>query len=130
MYVYGACLFYVCCSDCVGVCGNVCCVAAIVKDIYYRFIVGFPIGLNFLFFFVDLKFCHIRFYTIMSFLVFQPVFCFQLYTPYISLPSPHHMSIPSQSTTSRAPLHAYNNKIFDYLYEHYYYFIVALHISI
>ena len=24
MYVYGACLFYVCCSDCVGVCGNVC----------------------------------------------------------------------------------------------------------
>ena len=32
MYVYGACLFYVCCSDCVGVCGNVCCVAAVVKD--------------------------------------------------------------------------------------------------
>ena len=32
MYVYGACLFYVCCSDCVGVCGNVCCVAAIVKN--------------------------------------------------------------------------------------------------
>ena len=31
MYVYGACLFYVCCSDCVGVCGNVCCVAAVVK---------------------------------------------------------------------------------------------------
>ena len=24
--------FYVCCSDCVGVCGNVCCVVAIVKD--------------------------------------------------------------------------------------------------
>ena len=24
--------FYVCCSDCVGVCGNVCCVCAIVKD--------------------------------------------------------------------------------------------------
>ena len=24
--------FYVCCSDCVGVCGNVCCVAAIVKN--------------------------------------------------------------------------------------------------
>ena len=23
---------YVCCSDCVGVCGNVCCVAAVVKD--------------------------------------------------------------------------------------------------
>ena len=31
MYVYGACLFYVCCSDCVGVCGNVCCVAVVVK---------------------------------------------------------------------------------------------------
>ena len=31
MYVYGACLFYVCCSDCVRVCGNVCCVAAVVK---------------------------------------------------------------------------------------------------
>ena len=30
--VYGSCLFYVCCSDCVGVCGNVCCVAAVVKD--------------------------------------------------------------------------------------------------
>ena len=24
--------FYVCCCDCVGVCGNVCCVAAVVKD--------------------------------------------------------------------------------------------------
>ena len=23
---------YVCCSDCVGVCGKVCCVAAVVKD--------------------------------------------------------------------------------------------------
>ena len=33
MYVYGACFcFYVCCSDCVGVCGNVCCVAAVVKN--------------------------------------------------------------------------------------------------
>ena len=32
MYVYGACLFYVCCSDSVGVCGNVCCVAAVVKN--------------------------------------------------------------------------------------------------
>ena len=29
--IYGACLFYVCCSDCVGVCENVCCVAAVVK---------------------------------------------------------------------------------------------------
>ena len=26
MYVYGTCLFYVCCSDCVWGCGNVCCV--------------------------------------------------------------------------------------------------------
>ena len=32
MFVYGACLFYVCCSDYVGVCGNVCCVAAVVKN--------------------------------------------------------------------------------------------------
>ena len=31
MYVYGTCVFYVCCSDYVGVCGNVCCVGAIVK---------------------------------------------------------------------------------------------------
>ena len=30
MYAYGA--IYVCCSDGVGVCGNVCCVAAVVKD--------------------------------------------------------------------------------------------------
>ena len=32
MYVYGACLFYFGCSDCVGDCGNVCCVAAVDKD--------------------------------------------------------------------------------------------------
>ena len=32
MYVYRACLFYVCCSDGVGVCGNVCCVAVVVKN--------------------------------------------------------------------------------------------------
>ena len=32
MYVYGACLFYVCCSDCVVVCGNVCRVTAVVKN--------------------------------------------------------------------------------------------------
>ena len=31
MCVYGACLFYVCCGDCVGVCVNVCCVAAVVE---------------------------------------------------------------------------------------------------
>ena len=34
MYVYGACLLHVCCSDCVGVCGNVCCVATIVCVVY------------------------------------------------------------------------------------------------
>ena len=31
MYMTHVC-FYVCCSDCMGVCRNVCCVAAIVKD--------------------------------------------------------------------------------------------------
>ena len=31
MYVYGACLFYVSCSDCVGVCVNVCCVATVTR---------------------------------------------------------------------------------------------------
>ena len=31
MYMAHVCV-YVCCSDCVGVCGNVCCVAAIVKN--------------------------------------------------------------------------------------------------
>ena len=31
MYMDHVC-FYVCCSDCVGVCGIVCCVAAVVKD--------------------------------------------------------------------------------------------------
>ena len=34
MNVYGACLFYVCCSDCVGVCGNVCCVAAVENSVF------------------------------------------------------------------------------------------------
>ena len=32
MYVYGACLFYVCCSDCMGVCENGCSETAVVKD--------------------------------------------------------------------------------------------------
>ena len=32
MFIYGASLFYVCCSDCVDVCGNVCCVATVLKD--------------------------------------------------------------------------------------------------
>ena len=56
---------------------------------------------------MDIFFCrsHVRPYPLqhsltMSFLVFQPVFCLQLYTSYISSHSPHHMSIPSQSTTS------------------------------
>ena len=31
MYMAHVC-FYVCCSDCVGVCGNVCCVAVVVKN--------------------------------------------------------------------------------------------------
>ena len=31
MYMVHVC-FYVCCSDCVGVCGNVYCVAAVVKN--------------------------------------------------------------------------------------------------
>ena len=31
MYMANVC-FYVCCSDCVGVCGNVCCVAAVGKN--------------------------------------------------------------------------------------------------
>ena len=35
MYMVHVC-FYVCCSDCVGVCGNVCCVAAVVKDSSFR----------------------------------------------------------------------------------------------
>ena len=32
MYVYGICLFYVCCSDCVGFSGNVCCKTAVVEN--------------------------------------------------------------------------------------------------
>ena len=31
MYIAQVC-FYVCCSECVGVCGNVCCVAAVVEN--------------------------------------------------------------------------------------------------
>ena len=30
--LYGTCLFYVCCINCGGVCGNVCCVAGVVRD--------------------------------------------------------------------------------------------------
>ena len=32
MYVYGTFCFYACCSDYVEVCGNVCCVAAVVEN--------------------------------------------------------------------------------------------------
>ena len=35
MYVYGACFLYVWCSDCVLVWGNVCCLAAVVEDIFF-----------------------------------------------------------------------------------------------
>ena len=35
MYVYGACTVYVFCSDCVGICGNVCCVAAVIGVLKY-----------------------------------------------------------------------------------------------
>ena len=70
--------------------------------IYYRFIVRFLIGLDFLFItftFLLHFFYHghiVRPYPIlhsltMSFLVFQPVSCLQLYTPYIASPSPHHI---------------------------------------
>ena len=38
MYMAHVC-FYVCCSDCVGVCGNVCCVAAVVKDSVFSLVV-------------------------------------------------------------------------------------------
>ena len=35
VYICGACLFLcLLCSDCVGVCGNVCCVSVVVKDIF------------------------------------------------------------------------------------------------
>ena len=44
MYMLHVC-FYGCCSDCMGVCRNVCCVAAVVKDSvlgmeYYSMLVG------------------------------------------------------------------------------------------
>ena len=31
--------FYVCCSDCVGACGNVCCVSALLKIVFLRLVV-------------------------------------------------------------------------------------------
>ena len=38
MYMVHVC-FYLCCSDCVGVCGNVCCVAALFNDCLKKYIV-------------------------------------------------------------------------------------------
>ena len=35
MYMAHVC-FYVCCSECVVVCGNVCCVATVVKDSVFK----------------------------------------------------------------------------------------------
>ena len=38
--------FYVCCSDCEGVCGNVCCVAAVVKDSVFCLYCGLCSGFH------------------------------------------------------------------------------------
>ena len=63
MYAYDASLFYVCCSDYVGVCVNVCCVTAVVENSGVLSIPSpFLSVMNILS--VDLKFCHIRFYTL------------------------------------------------------------------
>ena len=35
MYMAHVC-FYICCSDCVGVCENVCCVAAVVENSFFK----------------------------------------------------------------------------------------------
>ena len=35
MYMAHVC-FYICCSDCVGVCGNVCCLVAVGKDSVFQ----------------------------------------------------------------------------------------------
>ena len=48
--------FDVCCSDCVGVCGNVCCVAALVKNSVFslrvlKYVVCFCSGCDGCFFF-------------------------------------------------------------------------------
>ena len=83
---------------------------------YYRFIVRFPDRVGFPLhniqstflsvmdtFFVDLKFCHIRFYTLtMSFFVFQPssAFNFKLHTFHhqilitFLITCPYHLSLP------------------------------------
>ena len=75
--------------------------------IYYRFRVRFPIGLYFIFitftFILHLLLSWTSSLSISGsaisastlsnhvFLGLQPVFCLQLYTPYISSPSPHHL---------------------------------------
>ena len=50
MYIAHVC-FYVCCSDCVWVCGNVCCVAVVVEDGVFslgvlKYVLCFSKGLN------------------------------------------------------------------------------------
>ena len=82
----------------------------IVYYIYYRFIVRFPIGVDFLFmtflphFFLSwtsslsISSSAISASTLSNHVLV--VFCLQLYTPYISSPNPHHMSMLSQSTGS------------------------------
>ena len=36
MYVYGACCFWVCCSECVRIYGDVCCVTGVVTDFAFE----------------------------------------------------------------------------------------------
>ena len=76
--------------------------------IYYWFIVSFPIGLDFLFITFFLHFfmswtsplsISISTDSTLSNHVLLGI-RLQHYTPYISSPSPHHMSIPSQPTIS------------------------------
>ena len=91
--------------------------------IYYRFIVRFPIGLYFLFitFFLYFFLSWTSSLSISSFAISDSILynhvllglptglLLQLYTPYISSPSPHHMSIPSQSTISNDSCHRLNS---------------------
>ena len=58
---------------------------------------------------VDLKFCHIRFYTLQHVLLGCPT-GLQLYTPYISSPSTHHFSLSHIHTISVYSLTAGCNK--------------------
>ena len=80
--------------------------------IYYRFIVRFPIGLDFLFitFLLHFLLSWTSSLSISSSAISASTLSNHVFlglptgllpsTPYISSPSPHHMSIPSQSTTS------------------------------